>query len=353
MNDTGQVPPVAAPAAVATLPGPMARIVRLAVVVVTIALFAGATINAIMGQRELAIIFALAAPLGVSAWGFARSGHNEPAILLLCLVLTVVVTMVLVLNPLGVHDVAITAYGGIILFAALLLSRRAFYAVAAAIVLAASTAFVADLMGLTHTRMGAHSDAAQFVEFLAIIGVFAVLGRGAVEIATGSLGAAERASAGDAVTGLDNRFAFFRNAEGLLARLRTAGGYAVLVIIDIEAFRRVNLVVGHRAADGLLCEVAKRLRHIAGAQLVGRIGDDEFAVLAADVAEESAEAFARQVHDAVTFETMGVSLRSRLGYARFPRDASVLESLLLAAEAALAQAKRPDANRFGAPDNRI
>ena len=110
--------------------GAMATIVRMAVVVVTIALFSGATINAIIGQRELAVIFALAAPLGISAWGFVRAGYNEPAILLLCLVLTVVVTLVLVLNPLGVHDVAITAYGGVILFAALLLSRGAFYAVA-------------------------------------------------------------------------------------------------------------------------------------------------------------------------------------------------------------------------------
>jgi diguanylate cyclase (GGDEF)-like protein len=333
--------------------GPMARIVRLAVVVVTIALFAGATINSVVGERELAVIFALAAPLGISAWGFVRAGHNEPAILLLCMVLTVVVTLVLMLSPLGVHDVAITAYGGVILFAALLLSRRAFYAVAAAIVLAASTAFIADLMGLTRSRIALRSDIAQFVEFLAIVGVFALLGRGAVEIATGSLGAAQRASAGDPVTGLDNRAAFFQKAEQALARLRAAATPAVLVILDIEAFRRVNVVVGHRAGDGLLREVATRLNKTTGSHLVGRIGDDEFAVLATGVAEAGAEAFAREVHEAVTFDTLGVSLRSRLGYARFPRDAATLESLLLAAESALAQAKNPDAGRFGAPAQRI
>ena len=333
--------------------GTMARIVRLAVVVVTIALFAGATINSFLGQRELAVIFALAAPLGISGWGFVRAGHNEPAILLLCLVLTVVATLVLMISPLGVHDVAITAYGGIILFAALLLSRRAYSAVTAAIVLAASTAFVADLMGLTRSRIATHSDIAQFVEFLAIFGVFAFLGRGAVEIAIGTLGAAERASTGDAVTGLDNRAAFFDNAGRVVARLRKTGTTAVLVLVDIEGFRRVNVVVGHRAGDGLLCEVAKRLRLVDGSHIVGRIGDDEFAVLATDVAEADADAFARTVHEAATFDTLGVSLRSRLGYARFPRDASTLESLLLAAESSLAQAARPDAGRFGGPVERI
>ena len=167
------------------------------------------------------------------------------------------------------------------------------------------------------------------------------------------LGAAERASAGDAVTGLDNRASFFDNAGRVVGQLRKAGASAVLVLVDIEGFRRVNLVVGHRAGDGLLCEVAKRLREVAGSHIVGRIGDDEFAVLASDVGEADAEAFARTVHEAATFDTLGVSLRSRLGYARFPRDAGTLDALLLAAESSLAQAARPDAGRFGGPAERI
>src|ERR1700681_3163721 len=88
---------------------PMTKIVRIALVVVTLALFLGSTLNAVTGHRDLAVLFALATPLGISAWGFARAGHNEAAIVLLCCVLITVVTMVLVLNPLGVHGVAITA----------------------------------------------------------------------------------------------------------------------------------------------------------------------------------------------------------------------------------------------------
>ena len=157
----------------------------------------------------------------------------------------------------------------------------------------------------------------------------------------------------DPATGLDNRAAFFVKAERVLKRLHSAGTQAVLVLVDLEDFRRVNLVVGHRAADGLLREAARRLTEVAAPHLCARIGDDEFAVLAADVAEDGAEAFARRVHDAITFDTLGVSLRSRLGYARFPRDASSVESLLLAAESALAEAKSPGAGRFGGPADRI
>jgi diguanylate cyclase (GGDEF)-like protein len=333
--------------------GVMARIVRMAVVVVTIALFAGATLNAILGERELAVIFALAAPLGISAWGFVRAGHSEAAILLLCLVLTVVVTMVLLLSPLGVHDVALTAYGGIVLFAALLLSRGAFTAVAVVIVLAASGAFAGELLGATRSRIGGFWNFPQMIEFLAIFGVFAFLGRATVEIAAMSLGAAQRASADDPVTGLANRAGFFPKADHILKGLHAAGKPAVLVLVDLDDFRRVNLVVGHRAADGLLLETAQRLRLVAGDNLCARIGDDEFALLAAGVPEEGSEAFARKVHEAVTFDTLGVSLRSRLGYARFPRDSTSIESLLLAAESSLAHAKQPDARRFGSAAGRI
>src|SRR5258708_29649786 len=109
---------------------PMKAIVRIAIIVVTLALFLGSILNVVAGQRDLAVLFALATPLGISAWGFARGGHNEAALVLLCTVLTVVATLVLILNPRGMHDVAITAYGGIILTGALLLSRRAFFLLA-------------------------------------------------------------------------------------------------------------------------------------------------------------------------------------------------------------------------------
>src|SRR5215813_12501181 len=108
---------------------PMMRIVRIAIIVVTAALFLDSTFNALLGRREVAVVLALAAPLGISAWGFARAGHHEAAVTMLACVLVTVVTLILVLNPIGVHDVAITAYGGIVLVAALLLTRRNFFLV--------------------------------------------------------------------------------------------------------------------------------------------------------------------------------------------------------------------------------
>jgi diguanylate cyclase (GGDEF)-like protein len=332
----------------------MTAIVRIAVIVVTLALFLGSTLNAISDHRDLAVLFALATPLGISAWGFARAGHNEAAIVLLCGVLTTVVTMVLILNPLGVHDVAITAYGGIILVGALLLSRRNFYALAGMTIIAASAAFILDLNGLTRSQIGRYSGWTQYVEFLVIIGVFAMLGRLGAEILFGTVGDAHRASVDDPVTGLSNRPGFIVQASKRLKAMQGSPTVGVLVLADLDGFRRINVVIGHRAGDGILKETARRLTQISGSHLAGRIGDDEFAVLATGLVDEKvAVEFARAIHQALSFEFSGVSVRTSVGYARFPRDANGIESLLLAAEGSLTHAKDHEEERFAGPANHI
>jgi diguanylate cyclase (GGDEF)-like protein len=333
----------------------MTAIVRVAIIAVTIALFVGSGLNAIMGQRDLAVLFALATPLGISAWGFARGGHNEAALVLLCSVLTIVVTLVLVLNPRGAHDVAVTAYGGVVLTGALLLSRRAFGALLALTVIAGSVAFAADIFGWSDRRLGVHSDWGQYMQFLVIIAVFAALGRFGAEALMGGLGNAQFDSDHDAVTGLLNRSGFMVQGANRV-KLVTPGNASVLVLADIDDFQRVNTVVGHRAGDGVLQETARRLAEVAGTHVLARVGDDEFAVLAHGLADEAAcEAFARRIHSALQFEFSGVSVRCSVGFARSPRDANGLEALLLAAEGTLRQAKdhEHETERFAAPADRI
>jgi diguanylate cyclase (GGDEF)-like protein len=332
----------------------MTAIVRVAIVVVTLALFLGSSLNAVIGQRDLAILFALATPLGISAWGFARGGHHEAALVLLCSVLTVVATLVLILNPRGVNDVAVTAYGGIILTGALLLSRRMFALLVGLVLVAASIAFLVDIFGLWNSRVGMRTNWSQYVQFLVITGVFAALGRFSAEKLMGSVGDLNRATVGDPVTGLLNRAGFLSQSAG---RFKVNDGKSsVLVLADIDSFRRVNMVIGHRAGDGVLKETARRLTAVAGPHVHARIGDDEFAVLVHGLGSDAdCEAFARAVHNALQFEFSGVSVRSSVGFARSPRDANGLESLLLAAEGSLLQAKdhEHEVERFAAPADRI
>ena len=336
-----------------TSSAPMAGIVRTVAVAVTVALFVAATFSALTGHRDMAILFALATPLGISALGFGRAGHNEAALMLLCGVLVVVATMVLILSPFGVHDVMIMAYAGVALMGALLLSRQHFYAMTALIVAAGSLAFVMEFFGLTNSRMANAPGWTALAEFVLMVVVFAGIGRYAAEVLFGSLGDVRRATSEDAASGAATRVAFFERA-GRAAQAMPAGSVAMLALMDLDAFRRMNLVIGHRAADNVLHEVAQRVAAVPGVQMVGRIGDDEFAAMAAGLPDEAAaRALAREVFDAVQFDFAGVMVRTSVGYARYPRDADSLDALLLAAEASLTRAKEDGRERFVGPGDTV
>ena len=333
----------------------MAAIVRVAVIAVTLALFVSALFNALLGFQDIAIVLALATPLGISAWGFSRAGHNEAAVVLLCSVLIVVVTLILVMNPLGVHDMSITAYGGIVLVAALLLSRRAFFAILLLVFVAATAAFGADIFGYSRSLIARLGGWPQYVDFLIITTVFAILGRVASEQLFGSLGDAHEATDADVVTGLLNRVGFMKTSAQRLKAAHGRGEFGVLVIADIDGFRRINLVIGQQAADNVLLEAAQRLAHLEGmaGQVLGRVGDDELAVLMIGVAEEDAGKLAKSVHDALNFDFLGVSVRNSAGYARFPRDAHGIEPLMLAAQSGVGHAKAHPEDRLSGPADRI
>ncbi len=325
----------------------MGRIVRIAVIAVTVALVLGSGFNAVLGHRDVAVLFALAAPLGISAWGFARAGLHEAGVVLLSLVLVAVVSLTLYLSDMGIHDHAVIAYAGVLLFNALLLSRKFFIAMAVATLVAAAIVFILEFQGLTHSKIGRLTGWPALFDFLLITGLTGVLGRVVAEILFGSLGDAQASSIKDPVTGLSNRYRFLAT---MASRMRSADSdtFGVLALADLDNFRRTNHVIGHVAADRILAEVARRVELVAPGALVGRLGDDEFALFALELATpEEAIRVAQSLSAALTFEHAGVSVRVGMGYAIFPRDANGVESLLVAADSSLADAKAQDSGKSG------
>jgi len=321
----------------------MRVIVRVAIVSVTIGLFVLSSMHAMLGHRDIAVLCALATPLGISSWGFARAGHDEPAIMLLLGVLLTVVTLILMLNPLGVHDASIVGYGGIVLMASLLLSRRNFLAITVLTLVAAGTDFALDMTGHTQSVVRRASEWSQLGVFVLLTAIFAVIGRVASETLFASLGDAHRAAAGDALTGLGNRAGFEVSAKRILKRAAAGAGSCVLFLVHLEGFRRMRVMVGRDASDRMVAEAARRLVSVVGDDLVGRVSDAEFAVLARDLPEDGgAEALAARVREALDFEFSGAAVRSVVGFSCFPRDADQLEALLLAAEASLLAAQPVD-----------
>jgi len=85
----------------------------------------------------------------------------------------------------------------------------------------------------------------------------------------------------DVLTGLANRSQFQTRLSALdLSSPQTAKPFGALLLIDLDEFKPVNDSLGHAAGDECLKQAAERIRDVcADADLVARIGGDEFAVL--------------------------------------------------------------------------
>jgi diguanylate cyclase (GGDEF)-like protein len=148
--------------------------------------------------------------------------------------------------------------------------------------------------------------------------------------------ALELISRTDPLTGVLNRRGF---EERLAAALRTAersGQPVALLLLDLDSFKPVNDREGHAAGDALLQWVVERIAHcVRPADVVGRIGGDEFGVVAPDVdAREAAELSARIVR--ALEPRIGVSI----GTADYPSDGTTADDLHRRADEALYRVKR-------------
>lgn len=84
----------------------------------------------------------------------------------------------------------------------------------------------------------------------------------------------------DALTGLANRRTFELTLTREIDRVARSGEAAVLLMLDIDHFKRVNDTYGHAVGDAVICTVAEALQAcVRPMDLVARIGGEEFAVI--------------------------------------------------------------------------
>lgn len=156
----------------------------------------------------------------------------------------------------------------------------------------------------------------------------------------------DRLSHEDSLTGLANRRAWDEAIARDCARLARAGaGHTTSVLIcDVDQLKEINDSFGHAMGDVVLREVAELLRgRIRAADLVARIGGDEFAVLASDSDEVDAATLANHLRKLVEKAELGgpssdpVTLS--IGVAEWDGDDDSAEALMLRADRRLYSAK--------------
>jgi diguanylate cyclase (GGDEF)-like protein len=153
----------------------------------------------------------------------------------------------------------------------------------------------------------------------------------------------------DALTGLHNRRGFYRAVGNRTARVVRGGGALGLVMVDLDAFKKVNDTQGHAAGDQVLAAVATALRRaVGGDAIVARIGGEEFCI-ATTSSERHLRHLAHRVRAAI--DGLPNSVTASIGTASSALPARVsgtpdgLDQLLGTADQAMYAAKRAGGNR--------
>lgn len=159
----------------------------------------------------------------------------------------------------------------------------------------------------------------------------------------------QRLVALDPLTGAFNRRTLERQADALLQQAQRRGQAYSLLLLDADHFKQVNDAFGHDAGDEVLRAVVAVLRQgLRPADLVGRLGGEEFVVVLPDAGTPAALQRAEQLRAAVAalrFEVAGrrVPLTVSIGLAT--AGAESFADLLRRADHAMYAAKHAGRNR--------
>ncbi len=105
----------------------------------------------------------------------------------------------------------------------------------------------------------------------------------------------------DQLTALPNRTLMLDRGEQMLGRARRLQTPVAALLIDLDNFTAINDTLGHHAGDELLQAIAARLDGVVrDIDALGRIGGDEFVVLAEDVSTRAqVEVIAERLKEAL------------------------------------------------------
>lgn len=153
----------------------------------------------------------------------------------------------------------------------------------------------------------------------------------------------------DHLTGALTRRGFIKQMEKEIARFRRHDRPSVLMVFDIDHFKRVNDNYGHPAGDEVLKSVSESCRaQLRSNDHFGRLGGEEFAILVSEtgggMAAVAAEKFRRLIEELSVNVGKRLSVTASFGVAPISSSVSTPDEWISRADQALYRAKRRGRN---------
>jgi len=135
-----------------------------------------------------------------------------------------------------------------------------------------------------------------------------------------------------------------------LERARRSETHAALLVVDLDRFKQVNDTMGHHMGDLVLQHVATMFsERVRRSDTVARTGGDEFSIILEEPTSREdaihvAEALKQILDEPLQLCGKEVRIGASVGIAVFPDDADDLESLCVAADLRMYDAKYDSGN---------
>jgi len=156
----------------------------------------------------------------------------------------------------------------------------------------------------------------------------------------------------DGLTGLLNYRAFLQRLDVELNRATRNEKSLVIIVIDVDKFKRVNDSLGHQVGNRALRQIADLIKKsVRSIDVVARYGGEEFIVVLSDSDINSAEQIADRIVNNVAnhiflFDEHRIRITISAGLAEYPKDSDQVDKLIEAADNAMYNAKKHGGNTF-------
>lgn len=152
----------------------------------------------------------------------------------------------------------------------------------------------------------------------------------------------------DALTGLQNRRAFFAAGAAEVERSKRYAHPLAVAFLDLDDFKQLNDRNGHAAGDAALQAAAAALvRSLRLSDRVARLGGDEFAVVLPEIGYDAADVVARKIFTAVTGALRDYSpVKASLGLVWFGEIDRPFTEMLKAADELMYEVKGSGKNNM-------
>lgn len=154
----------------------------------------------------------------------------------------------------------------------------------------------------------------------------------------------------DSLTGLGNRRYFLELAEWTLEKSRRSGEAVSVLMMDADYFKQINDALGHVAGDRVLAAIGQVIHNVCrAADLPGRYGGEEFAILLPATPTAMAVAVAERLRSTVEAEVAQMAgvdkvVTVSIGIAMTDAGNPPLQRMIEQADAAMYAAKHAGRN---------